>query len=609
MRLARLWPRRSWLVAGITLVAAGVGAHRWAEAHVVHYTGATNIPPNCVACHVSARGGTFLDRVLRPHYRTPLHIAVSPDGQRLYVTAEEAGGLLVVDAVGRRLLAEIPVGQRPHSVVLNQEGSMAYVTDHDADRVSVLDLRTGTQTASLPTGQGPAGIALARDGKALFVANAISGDISVLDLADSTERERLTAGNHPYAAVASLDGAHVLVTNRLANLSRAPAAPVAEVTVVDAASGRVTARHMLQNAHLLEGLTFVPPGDLALVVMVRPKNLIPALQVERGWMMTNGLAVIDLGRGRSAQLPLDAMDAFFADPSDVVVTPDGRYAFVSHGGVDAVSVVDLRAVRELLRESSDAQLADVADRLDASRRYVVKRIGVGSNPRGLAVSPDGRFVYVAERLDDRVGVIDVERLEKVATIDLGGPRHQTLVRRGERVFNSAGRTLQHQFSCRSCHPDNELDSLQYDLEPDGVGRNVVDNRTLLGLRNTGPFKWNGKNTSLYMQCGIRFARFLTRSEPFPPDELNALVAFISSLEPPRNRYRAADGALTEAQRRGRAIFERMVTREGEAIPEGNRCGTCHSASEYTDRRKHDVGSRSPTDDEGAFDTPQLRMSP
>src|SRR5262249_7329333 len=82
------------------------------------------------------------------------------------------------------------------------------------------------------------------------------------------------------------------------------------------------------------------------------------------------------------------------------------------------------------------------------------------------------------------------------------------------------------------------DRLQYDFEGDGLGRNLVDNRSLLGVAGTAPFKWNGHNTSLYMQCGIRFARFLTRSEPFPFDDQVALAAFLQSLRPPRNRHLA-----------------------------------------------------------------------
>ena len=594
--------------AGATLsllmVASGLGAHRWATAHVAYYTGDEARTTSCGMCHFSAKGGTLADRVLKPRYRSPLDIAVCPDGRRLYATAQDGDALLEVDTSGGRLTRVIAVGRRPHSVALDAGCTRAYVSNQDDGSISVIDLTRGATVATLPAGNGPAGLVLTRDGARLFVANSRGGDISVLQIAEGTEHARLAGGSCPYGAAIAPDGAHVMIASQLAQPARAPDPPWSEVTVLDARRARVESRVALPNAHLLEGITFTPQGDLAILVAVRPRNLIPVLQVERGWMMTNGLAVLDVATGRVAQLTLDEPDNFFADPSDVAVTPDGRQLFVSHGGVDIVSVVDLTAVRGLLRDATEAELKALPDRLGASQRYVVKRIQTGSNPRGVAVSADGRFVYVAERLDDRIGVIDVARLERTAAIDLEGPRHETLVRRGEKLFNSADFTMQRQFSCRSCHPENHMDRLQYDFEGDGLGRNIVDNRTLLGLRGTAPFKWNGRNTSLYMQCGIRFARFLMRSEPFPMEDLNALVAFLDSLPPQRNEQRPVGGP-TSAQERGREIFERVAKRDGADIPVANRCVTCHPAPLYTDLSVRDVGSGSATDNSGVFDTPGL----
>jgi cytochrome c peroxidase len=110
---------------------------------------------------------------------------------------------------------------------------------------------------------------------------------------------------------------------------------------------------------------------------------------------------------------------------------------------------------------------------------------------------------------------------------------------------------------------------------------------------------------MYMQCGIRFARFLTRVEPFSPDDLNALVAFMRSLRNPPNRHRGSNGALTPAQARGKVLFERTAMRNGKPIDPKDRCITCHTPPTFTSRRKFDIGSSSLTDDAKEFDTPQL----
>ena len=178
------------------------------------------------------------------------------------------------------------------------------------------------------------------------------------------------------------------------------------------------------------------------------------------------------------------------------------------------------------------------------------------------------YSLVKSGLHDAVAVIDVERREKVATIDLGGPGEITLARKGERIFHSAEVTYGRQFSCHSCHPDGGIDNITYDIEPDGIGGNPVDNRTLRGILDTAPFKWEGTNPSLARQCGPRLAVFFTRVEPFTPEELAAVDRYIRTIPRPPNRYRPVGALLTDAQRRGKQMFEREMTNSGVNISVG-----------------------------------------
>ncbi len=601
--------RRRWALVGgpvflAFLFVADTG-HRHSTEHVRRISGNASASLNCVPCHVLSKQNGPLARLLHRQYLSPLDIAVADDGRWLYVTAEESDVLLAVDLREKRVASSIPVGSRPHSVVVSRDGNTAYVSNRWSNSVSIVDLAAGEVTGELPVGTGPSGLALTPDASTLYVANTVSNDISVVDLASGRERKRLSAGNGPYAVSLAPDGETVYVTNRLSSQLGFREPPVTELTVVDARSERVAQRLAFHSAHLIEGIDFTPSGDWAVVTLVRPKNLLPATQVGRGWMLTFGLGIVDRKQdGRVIQLPLDDVNAFYADPYDVVVTPDGRRAFVSHSGADVVTVVDLDALRELLDEVPADSLPAYANHLGLSDRYVVKRISTGSNPKSMVISPDGRLLYLAERLDDRISVIDVERLEIVDAIDLGGPE-EGFIRRGQKIFHSAANTFQGQFSCRSCHPEGHHDALTYDLEPDGLGRNIVNNISLRGLAETAPYKWTGKNESLYRQCGFRFAKWLTRTEPFSEDELYSLVGYILSLSPAPNRYRPLAGRLTEAQLRGRAIFERAATNKGDLIPPEDRCSTCHPPPLFTNRAKADVGSSGPTDTEMEFDVPTL----
>jgi YVTN family beta-propeller protein len=601
--------RRRWpLVGGLAFLAClvvAVPGYRHSAEHVRHMSGNESASLTCVPCHVLSKHDGPIGRLVHRQYLSPLDIAVADDGEWLYVTAEDSDVLLTVDLGEKRVARSIPVGSRPHSVVVARDGNTAYVSNRWSNSVSIVDLAAGEVTGDLPVGTGPSGLALTPDGSALYVANTVSNDISLVDLASGRERKRLSAGNAPYAVSLTEDGESVYVTSRLSSQLAFREPPVAELTVVGAVSERVADRLAFHSAHLIEGIDVTPEGDWVVVTLVRPKNLIPATQVGRGWMLTFGLGIVDRTQDRKIiQLPLDDVNAFYADPYDVVVTPDGQRAFVSHSGADVITVVDLHALRELIDGLPADSLAVYANHLGLSDRYVVKRIATGANPKGLALSPDGQRLYVAERLDDRISVIDVETAEIVDAIDLGS-RRETFLRRGQKLFHSAANTFQGQFSCRSCHPEGHHDALTYDLEPDGLGRNIVNNISLRGLAETAPYKWTGKNESLYRQCGFRFAKWLTRTEPFSEDELYSLVGYILSLSPAPNRYRPVAGQLTEAQLRGRAIFERAVTNEGGPIPPENRCSTCHPPPLFTNRAKADVGSSGPTDTEVEFDVPAL----
>jgi len=193
----------------------------------------------------------------------------------------------------------------------------------------------------------------------------------------------------------------------------------------------------------------------------------------------------------------------------------------------------------------------------------------------------------------------------VSAIDLGGPKEITPLRRGEQIFNSARFAFQGQFSCANCHLDSTFDGLQWDLEPDGFGVDIVDNRSIEDLMGTQPFKWNGGNPDLPTECGPRTEKYFYRSQSYNGKELTDLVTYVLSIPVRPNRYRAADGELTPAQERGKAIFERIKYKNGRTIPENNRCTTCHSGPKYTNNHSEDVGSGKLTDRSPLIDTPHL----
>ncbi|HOW08618.1 MAG TPA: beta-propeller fold lactonase family protein [Bacteroidales bacterium] len=581
--------------------------HKWAREHVNYITATDDHPLKCSSCHLYIIKSGPVARIVNAKYYSPLNLAVSKDGKSIFAVAEDGNSLLVIDNDRKKVTEEIPVGIHPHSVIIDKSGNKAYVSNQWSDNVSVIDLKNYEVTDTLKTGGGPAGLALSSDEKFLYSVNSFSSDISVIDLSTGEEIKRLTAGNNPTGIGKSHDGSLLYVTSR-----RTLSAPYGdtircELTGINDLNQRISERRDIKSAYMMENVEFTPSGDLAIIPLIRPKNNVPTVQVERGWMMTEGIGIVEnKPSGRTIQLLLDEPNTYYADPFDIAISPDGKKAFVSHSGVDKITVVDLDAVRRLISGITDDKLEMYANHLGISSRIVIKRISTGANPKGMSLSPDGKTLYVAEHLEDRIAVINTETLESEGTIHLGGSGRITVARHGRRLLNNAGGTFQTQYSCYTCHPDAHEDGLTYNMASKDMGRNMTNTQSLRNIGDTPPYKWNGKNQSVYKQDGMRFSTVLTRTEAFSYKDLDALTAYIMTGIPnPPNLMYNPDGELTEAQKRGKEIFERTHDNKGNEIPVTNRCNTCHPAPYYTNMKPAGVGTLAATDDSILFDTPHL----
>ncbi len=577
-----------------------------AREHVNQKTAVTDHPLLCSSCHLYTSKNKFVSKMINLDYYSPFNLAVSNDGKKLYVIAQDTDELMVVDTEKKKVLGKINVGEHPHSVILDKSGQIAYVSNEWSDNVSVIDLGSSMVIDTIPTGNGPAGLALSSNGKILYTVNSFASDVSIINLSTKEELKRLTTGNNPTGAALSPDGKELYVTSRRANLDSYGKTLISELTIINDSTQKSIKRN-IESAYLIENVAFTPKGDLAIMTLIRPKNNIPSIQVEHGWMMTHGIGIVEQKKdGRVVQLLLDEPNAYYSDPFDIVITPDGKKAFVSSSGADLISVISIDSIRTILAESTPEMLKNFSNDLGISQRYVLKRISTGANPKGLVLSPDGKRLYVANQLEDNIGVIDTESLENIGSIDLGGPPRITVARQGRRLFNNAGHTFQNQYSCYTCHPDTHEDGLVYNMAGKDMGRNLANTISLREIGDTAPFKWNGKNQTVYKQDGMRFSTVLTRTEQFSYKDLDAIVAYIiRGIKQPPNLMYNPNGKLTESQLRGKLIFERNKDNLGKVIPENNRCNTCHPAPLYTNLKMADVSTLAETDDPMLFDTPHL----
>jgi len=534
-------------------------------------------------------------------YASPLEVVLSLDGSRIYALCQQSEQVRVLGATNYAVIRNIAVGRVPRGLSLSADGARLFVTNSGDDTLSVIDARTLTVTATWPVSAEPSSVIEDRAGKHLFVANRISNDVAVLDAQTGVEEKRLVAGRGASYMTPSPDGSRLYVTHVYPNPLRVRSdrdnrtAPESEITVIDTARAVVVDRIPLHGIAGVFHVALSDDGRLGVAAEYHPKNMIPLAHLEHGGAFAYTLELFGADVDKPVEIPLDELERYASRPFGVAIAPDKSRIYVTIGGSEMVTVIDVARLLRFIHARPQAQPASFAQDLSASANYVVARISVGHDPRGLTLSRDGRKLFVANRLEDTLSVIDTHTNRVAATIKLDGPKEISPLRHGEQTFYTSRYSFQGQIGCASCHIDSTFDGLTWNLEPDGFGRNTVANKLLEGIRGTEPYKWTGTNPNIPTECGPRTEKYFWRAENYDDRTLTDLAMYIRSLEPRPNRWRLANGELTPAQERGKAIFERTVDKFKKPIPEYNRCSYCHSGPKGTNQKTSDVGTRRPND--------------
>jgi len=561
--------------------------------------------------YAGSKGSASQSPAGEQEYASPLEILLSPDGTRLYVLCQQSRDVRVLDAGSYEVIATVAVGRVPRGMALSHVGDRLFVTNSWDDTVSVIDTRTLKVVAIWPVGIEPSGVVEDAAGKYVFVANRISSDVAVLDAQTGAEEKRLLAGRGASYLTLSPDGERVYATHIYPNLpplrtgleNRTP--PESEITVIDARSAEVLDHIPLHSVAGVFHLAISADGRLGAVAEFHPKNLVPLAHLEHGGAFAYTLTLFGADVGRPVEIPLDELDRYASQPFGVAIAPDGSRLYVTLGGSESVLAIDVPRLLRFIHARPRPESGSFAQDLSASGAYVVARISVGHNPRGLALSKDGRKLFVANRLDDTISAIDTSNLRVVSTIALVGPKNVSALRRGEQTFYSAHYSFQGQISCSSCHIDSTFDALTWNLEPNGFGRDIVDNKMLEDLRGTEPYKWNGGNPNVPTECGPRTEKYFWRSENYDEQTLTDLAYYVLSIPSRPNRWRQPNGELTAAQERGKALFERTADKFGHPISLENRCNSCHSGLKGTNQKLFDVGTKRTTDNPGLLKSAPL----
>jgi len=550
--------------------------------------------------------------------RSPQEVVFSPGGNLLGITDPTGGRVVIVDVLRRQVIREYSDLRKPAGIEWSFSGSRLFVCEQEGDAVAVLDPSSGSILARWETGSRPAGLMLSGPNAGLLVAETGRHHLAVLDSDSGTTLRRIPVVRHP-TGIAIQPGTRLAVMgNFLPGGSALDPAVASVVSLVDFDRGLVLANWLLPaGSTLVRGVAVSQDGRWAYVAHVLARFQLPLTQLSRGWMTGNCISILDLRNRRLlATVLLDRIMEGAADPWGVCCSRDGRWLWVTLSGVHQLARLDLaglhRRLEGVIETTTDPPTGPgnvweeirrnperrdlLMNDLDAlSRAGLIDVFPLpGTGPRGLALSPDQRWLAVACYYSGEILLLasDSGRIE--ARIKLGGDSAAASgpERRGERIFHDATYAFQHWLSCSTCHPEGRADGLNWDLLNDGIG-SLKNTRSLLWAYRTPPVMSLGVRASMEIavQAGFRHSQFCQPSE----GELDDVRAYLRSLRPERSPYRLKDGSLTERARRGQAIFQSPDTR----------CGLCHPAPLLTDLRLHGVGTSAVAGEDPPLDTPTL----
>lgn len=544
-------------------------------------------------------------------YQGPIESVATPDGAQLLVLNQDASQVAVVERASGKLLRTIALPAKATGLALSPDGGKLWVTSATPEgTATLLDVASGKQEATLAVGHGATAPLVTPDGKRLFVCNRFDHDVSVIDLATRQPIARASVGREPVAAAVTPDGKTVVVANLLPSDRSDSYDVAATVSLIDPASHQVTPIRLLNGTTGVHGVCVSPDGRYAFLTHILARYQMPTTQLERGWMNTNALTILDLAARKIVNtVLLDEVDLGAANPWGVAVSSDGSKLCVAHAGTGELSVVDLPALLDKLAKiPSDEATARAAGRYDPNGNYssptaadvpndlaflvgLRERVKLpGNGPRGVTLV--GKTAYVCLYFSDRLAVVDLEAKPIRPTALALGPEPQlTAQRRGEMLFHDAELCFQHWQSCASCHPDARVDGLNWDLMNDGLG-NPKNTKSMLLAHRTPPAMSTAVRGTAEdaVRAGITHILFSVR----PEEEAAAIDEYLKALEPTPSPH-LIHGQLSPSAQRGKALFESPRTG----------CSQCHPAPLFTDLKLHNVHSRSQYDRGDDFDTPTL----
>jgi len=252
----------------------------------------------------------------------------------------------------------------------------AVVLNSDDDSLSVIDSQNYKEISRTHVGRGPHHLIETRDGRTLIIAMSGSNELVLIDRASGVEKQRVTASD-PYQIGFSPDGKwFVAASLRLDHID-----------IYDGQTYELV--HRLPAVSMPSHIAFSPDSKTAFVTL----------------QGTNGLVSIDLASGK-----VNWAVQVGRTPAGIITRP---------GGTLLVGVMG----------------SDYVAEVDPATGGIIKKIVTGNGAHNFLLSPDGKRLYVSNRVAGTISVLNADTLEVENTLQApGGPDDMALSPDGQQLW-------------------------------------------------------------------------------------------------------------------------------------------------------------------------------
>lgn len=283
-----------------------------------------------------------------------------------------------------------------------------FVCRYTTNQVGVIDLATGETVKEIPVGAKPIALIKSSDNRYVYVANSGSGDVYMINTTTGAIEAKISTGNQPVAMAINGAGDKLYVLDYYFN----------RVSVVDLKLRSLVGFYGLNTYGFQDRIE--PPDCCSdffgepLGAGRKPSAIVldeAAGKIYVGNLGTWDVAVIDLEEKKE----VNAFDATFGINDMLLAGPENNL-YISAAG-------------------NEVEINDSILTLDMKGGGRIDKLKVGGKPVSMALSPDGRIIYVITQKDAQLKALNVANGEIIAQCPLGGePGDVTLSKDGSKAY-------------------------------------------------------------------------------------------------------------------------------------------------------------------------------